>query len=53
MKSEKEYLDKLKEKGMTIVQPDIKAFREATKDVYKKFAEKWEPGLYEKIQAVK
>jgi tripartite ATP-independent transporter DctP family solute receptor len=53
LKSEKEYLDKLKEKGMTIVQPDVKAFREATKDVYKKVSEKWEPGLYERIQAVK
>ena len=53
LKSEKEYLDKLKEKGMTIVQPDVKAFREATKDVWKKVSEKWEPGLYEKIQAVK
>ncbi len=53
LKSEKEYLDKLKEKGMTIVQPDVKAFREATKDVHKKVSEKWEPGLYEKIQAVK
>ncbi|HSD51216.1 MAG TPA: hypothetical protein VLG48_07380, partial [Candidatus Methylomirabilis sp.] len=53
LKSEKEYLDKLKEKGMTIVQPDVKAFRAATKDVYKKVSEKWEPGLYERIQAVK
>ena len=53
LKSEKEYLDKLKEKGMTVVQPDVKAFREATKDVWKKVSEKWEPGLYEKIQAVK
>jgi tripartite ATP-independent transporter DctP family solute receptor len=53
LKSEKEYLDKLKEKGMTIVQPDVKAFRDATKDVYKKVSEKWEPGLYERIQAVK
>ncbi|MEK7205424.1 MAG: TRAP transporter substrate-binding protein [candidate division NC10 bacterium] len=53
LKSEKEYLDKLKEKGMTIVQPDVKAFREATKDVYKKVSEKWEPGLYDRIQAVK
>jgi TRAP-type transport system periplasmic protein len=53
LKSEQEYLDKLKEKGMTIVQPDVKAFREATKDVWKKVSEKWEPGLYEKIQAVK
>lgn len=53
LKSEQEYFDKLKEKGMTIVQPDVKAFRDATKDVWKKVSEKWEPGLYEKIQAVK
>lgn len=53
LKSEKTDLDQLKEKGMTIVQPDVAAFREATKDVYKKVSEKWEPGLYEKIQAVR
>jgi len=53
LKSEKEYLDQLKEKGMTVVQPDVMAFREATKDVWKKVSEKWESGLYEKIQAVK
>jgi TRAP-type transport system periplasmic protein len=53
LKQEKEDLDRLKEKGMTIVQPDVKAFREATKDVYKKFAEKWEPRFYERIQEVK
>ncbi len=53
LKSEKADLDRLKEKGMTIVQPDVKAFREATKDVWKKVSEKWEPGLYERIQAVK
>ena len=52
LKSEKEYLDKLKEKGMAVVQPDVKAFREAT-DIWRKVSEKWEPGLYEKIQAVK
>ncbi len=53
LKSEKEYLDKLKEKGMVIVQPDVNAFREATKDVYKKFADKWEPRLVERIREVK
>ncbi len=53
LKQEKTDLDRLKEKGMTIVQPDVKAFREATKDVYKKFAEKWEPRFYERIQEVK
>jgi tripartite ATP-independent transporter DctP family solute receptor len=50
LKQEKMDMDLLKEKGMTIVQSDVNAFREATKDVWKKFAEKWEPGFYEKIQ---
>lgn len=53
LKSEQEYLDKLKEKGMTVVQPDVKAFREATKDVWKKVSEKWQPRLVERIQEVK
>jgi tripartite ATP-independent transporter DctP family solute receptor len=53
LNSEKADLDRLKEKGMTIVQPDVKAFREATKDVWKKVSEKWEPGLYQRIQEVK
>jgi tripartite ATP-independent transporter DctP family solute receptor len=53
LKAEKEDLDHLKEKGMTIVQPDVQSFREATKDVWKKFADKWEPGFYERIQATK
>jgi tripartite ATP-independent transporter DctP family solute receptor len=53
VKQEKVDLDRLKEKGMAVVQPDVKAFREATKDVYKKFAEKWEPRFYERIQEVK
>lgn len=53
LKSEKADLDRLQEKGMTIVQPDVKAFREATKDVWKKVSEKWEPRLYERIQEVK
>jgi TRAP-type transport system periplasmic protein len=47
---EKTKLDALKAKGMTIVQPDVNAFREATKDVWKKAGAKWEPGLYEKLQ---
>jgi hypothetical protein len=38
---------------MTIVQPDVKAFLEATKDDHTKYAEKWEPHFYERIQEVK
>jgi TRAP-type transport system periplasmic protein len=53
LKQETLDLEHLKEKGMTIVQPDVKAFREATKDVYKKFADKWEPRLVERILETK
>jgi tripartite ATP-independent transporter DctP family solute receptor len=53
VKQEKIYLEQLKGKGMTVIQPDVKAFREATKDVYKKFADKWEPHFYERIQEAK
>ena len=53
LKQEKLDQERLKEKGMTIVQPDLKAFREATKDVYKRFADKWEPRLVERIQEAK
>ncbi len=53
VKSETADLDRLKAKGMTLIQPDVKAVREATTDVWKKVSEKWEPGLYERIQAVK
>lgn len=50
MEQETGRLDALKSKGMTIVQPDVNAFREATKDVWKKASAKWEPGIFEKIQ---
>jgi TRAP-type transport system periplasmic protein len=53
LKQEKVDLERLKEKGMTVVQPDVKAFREATKEVYKKFADKWEPRLIERMQEIK
>ena len=49
LRQEKVDLEKLRDKGMTIVQPDVRAFREATKEVYKKFADKWEPRLVERI----
>ena len=52
--SDQKYLDLLKSKGMTVVQADIPAYREATKDVWKQFMPKaWGEGVYEKVQAVK
>lgn len=44
-----EYLEKMKAAGVTIVHPDVAAFREATKVVYTQFP-KWTPGLYDTIQ---
>ena len=52
--SDQKYLDLLKSKGMTVVQADVHAYREATKDVWKQFMPKaWGEGVYEKVQAVK
>jgi tripartite ATP-independent transporter DctP family solute receptor len=52
--SDQKYLDLLKSKGMTVVQADVNAYREATKDVWKQFMPKaWGEGVYEKVQAVK
>jgi TRAP-type transport system periplasmic protein len=43
-----------KSKGGTVITPDVPAFREAMKDVWKKFAPKaWGEGFYERIQAVR
>lgn len=44
-----EFLEKMKAAGVTVVQPDVAAFREATKSVYTQFP-KWSPGLYDTIQ---
>jgi tripartite ATP-independent transporter DctP family solute receptor len=43
-----------KAKGGQVIVPDVPAFREAMKDVWKKFAPRaWEEGFYERIQAVR
>jgi tripartite ATP-independent transporter DctP family solute receptor len=52
--SDQKFLDLLKSKGVTIVQPDTNAYREATKNVWKEFMPKaWGEGVYEKVQAIK
>jgi len=53
LEQEANLLSKFKnEYGMEIVIPDKDAFMENTKEVYKKNAEKWGEGVYEKIQNV-
>lgn len=43
------YIEMMKKAGVTVVEPDVAAFREATKSVYKMFP-KWSPNLYQTIQ---
>ena len=49
---EKGLIGNLKEKGMTVIEPDVEAFRKASQSVHLKFEDKWGKGLYEKIVAV-
>jgi tripartite ATP-independent transporter DctP family solute receptor len=52
--NDQKFVDILKSKGVTIVQPDANAYREATKNIWKEFMPKaWGEGVYEKVQAVK
>jgi len=46
-------LSELKAKGMEIHEVDLEAFKKATSVVPTKFADKWSPGLVDKIRAVK
>ncbi len=48
---EAKLLEKLKSAGMTVIEPDNNAFREAVKDVPAKFEKDWGEGLYERVQA--
>ena len=51
-KLEKDLIVNLKEEGMTVIEPDVAAFRKASESVHLKFEDKWGKGLYEKIVAV-
>ena len=51
-RQEKDLVGVLKEKGMTVVEPDVDAFRKASESVHLKFEDKWGKGLYEKIVAI-
>lgn len=49
--SEATYIQQLKDEGMTFIEPDIEAFKEATKDVREKYAkESFGQEIYEQIQ---
>jgi TRAP-type C4-dicarboxylate transport system substrate-binding protein len=46
-------LEQLKGFGMQVVEPDFKAFREATTKIFDKYDQIWTKGLREKIQNYK
>lgn len=52
-KNEEELLKKLKDAGMTVVEPDKEAFSEAAKKVHGEFAEKFGQELYDSIVETK
>jgi len=47
---EAELLEQIKEAGMSVIEPDLDAFRQAVKDVPAKFENAWGAGLYERVQ---
>lgn len=49
LKANEEELNLLKESGMKVVDVDVEAYQEATKDTYKAFEDKLGKGYYEKI----
>ncbi|GAB3456316.1 C4-dicarboxylate TRAP transporter substrate-binding protein [Insolitispirillum peregrinum] len=44
-----ELIEKMKAAGVTVIEPDVAKFKDATKVVYSQFP-KWSPGLYDTIQ---
>ena len=42
-------LEQMKQHKVNVITPDVAAFREVTKNVYKKFESKWSPNLYQRI----
>ena len=43
-------LEKLKAERMTVIEPDIEAFRAATADIYLQFEDQWGKGLFERMR---
>jgi tripartite ATP-independent transporter DctP family solute receptor len=48
-----QFVDVIKQMGVTIATPDLEPFRKAVADLPKKFESKWGAGLYEKIRSMR
>ncbi|MGL4442550.1 MAG: C4-dicarboxylate ABC transporter, partial [Alsobacter sp.] len=55
LKDEKDAIETFKAAGITVVEPDVEAFKAAVMEQYKKagLMDKWKPGLQARIEAVK
>jgi TRAP-type C4-dicarboxylate transport system substrate-binding protein len=53
IKQEQSLVDEFKKKGMTVITPDVEAFRKVSMTAIPKLEEKWGKGLYEKITAIR
>ncbi|MBI4842272.1 MAG: sialic acid TRAP transporter substrate-binding protein SiaP [candidate division NC10 bacterium] len=53
IKQEQSLVDEFKKKGMTVITPDVEAFRKASMTAIPKLEEKWGKGLYERIAAIR
>ncbi len=50
---EAEAIKTIRDYGVTVVQPDIEAFRNATKSVIAEYGKRWGEGVYEQIQEIR
>jgi TRAP-type C4-dicarboxylate transport system substrate-binding protein len=50
---DKENIEKLRQGGMTVIQPQVDAFRKLSASIIPQYEPKWGVGLYKKIQDIK
>jgi tripartite ATP-independent transporter DctP family solute receptor len=53
IKQEQSLVEEFKKKGMTVITPDVEAFRKASMTAIPKLEEKWGKGLYERIATIR
>lgn len=52
IEQEEEFLQKLKDEGVTVSEPDVNAFKEATNKVYDILGDNWSEGTYDLVKEI-
>lgn len=52
IEQEEEFLQKLQDEGVTVTNPDVEAFKEATEKVYDILSDSWSEGTYERVKEI-